>query len=372
MNTGNVKLEKAIALLNQRGLNGLIIYSGGTSMILRPSYLHYFSGFKPMGARNAVILSKSGEVALLVEPEWDAMRASKKSWIKDIKGSSDFLKELKATLHRFKIKGPVGLVGSREMKEEVYMAIKKEVTIQLADDIIQEIAREKTEKEIEIVRKAGKIGDVGFEAFLEHARVGIREYELVAEVEFAMRYAGADEVFILLSSGKHNYAMHGATDRRLREGDIVIGEIAPVCEGQFLQVCRTVVLGKADPLLIEKYKMLVYALEESMKTIKSGAPASMMSIVMNRIISDAGYGEYCRPPHMRARGHGFGAGSVAPGTAIDDHIKVNLERHQVIVVHPNQYIPETGYLACGETILVTDTGLERLANTETKLYAKEG
>jgi Xaa-Pro aminopeptidase len=258
------------------------------------------------------------------------------------------------------------------MKEEVYGAIKKDVTIHLADDIIQELAREKTEKEIEIVRKAGKLGDVGFEAFLEHARGGIREYELVAEMEYAMRSAGADEVFILLSSGKHNFAMHGATDRRLQKGDIVIGEITPVCDGQFLQVCRTVVLGKPSPVLTEKYDLLVRALEESLKTIKAGAPASMMSIVMNKIISEAGYGEYCRPPHMRARGHGFGSGSIAPGAAIDDHIKVNLERHQVIVVHPNQYIPETGYLSCGETVMVTDGGFERLANTQTKLYTKEG
>ena len=86
------------------------------------------------------------------------------------------------------------------------------------------------------------------------ARVGIREYELVAELEYAMRSAGADDIFILMSSGKHNNEMHEPTDRRLREGDIVIGEITPVCEGQFIQLCRTVVLGKPSPVLVEKYR----------------------------------------------------------------------------------------------------------------------
>ncbi len=56
-----------------------------------------------------------------------------------------------------------------------------------------------------------------------------------------------------------------------------------------------------------------------------------------------------RPPYMRSRGHGFAVGSIAPGGEIDDKMKVNLEKYQVIAVHPNQYIPETGYLACGET-----------------------
>jgi Xaa-Pro aminopeptidase len=132
-----------------------------------------------------------------------------------------------------------------------------------------------------------------------------------------------------------------------------------------------VVLGKPGAVLVEKYKMLMRALEESLRQMKSGVPASVISIAMNKIISEAGYAEYCRPPYMRTRGHGFGAGSVAPGAEIDEDIRVNFERHQVVVVHPNQYLPETGYLACGETVLVTDTGIERLARTETKLYIKE-
>ena len=43
-----------------------------------------------------------------------------------------------------------------------------------------------------------------------------------------------------------------------------------------------------------------------------------------------------------------------------------------MVVHPNQYLPETGYLACGEMVLVTETGAEILSNRETRLYVKEG
>ena len=372
MSDGNVKLRRAVELLNQRGLDGLIIYSNGTSCILRPSYFYYFSELKPLGPRNAAILSKSGEIALLVDPPWDSIRASTKSWISDIRGSSDFHKDLTGILRGFKITGSLGLAGSGEMTEDLYADIRREASIRLADDLIEEIAKEKTEREIDIVRKAARIADIGDGAFLECARVGIREYELTAELEFAMRAAGADDIFILLSSGKHNTEMHEPTDRRLQEGDIVIGEITPLCEGQFIQICRTVVLGKASPLLTEKYSLLIRALEESLKQVRSGAPASLITIAMNRVIGEAGYAKYCAPPYMRSRGHGFGVGSIAPGAEIDDKMNVNLERQQVVAIHPNQYLPETGYLACGETVLVTDTGMERLAKTETKLYIKEG
>ena len=117
-------------------------------------------------------------------------------------------------------------------------------------------------------------------------------------------------------------------------------------------------------------QMLVKALDASIQQVKSGAPAAQMSIAMNKVISDADYAKYCYPPYMRARGHGIGVGSIAPGTVIDDDTDGTLERDQVIVIHPNQYFPETGYLACGETFLVTNTGFERLSDTEAKLYIK--
>lgn len=372
MNEAHIKLEKALKLMNQRGLNGLIIYSNGVCNILRPSYLLYFSGFKPMGPRNAAILSKSGEVALLVDPPWDSLRASEKSWIKNVQAGGDFVKDLIGIMRRFKISGPVGVVGSREMTQEVCSGIQKEVSIEGADDIIEEMAKEKTAEEIELIRKTARIADLGSKAFVNSARVGVREYELVAELEYAMRSAGADDIFILMSSGRHNNEMHEPTDRRLKEGDIVIGEITPVCKGQFIQLCPTVVIGKPSLVLVEKYNILIHALEESLKQMKAGVPASIITITMNRIFSEAGYAKYCNPPYMRSRGHGFGVGSIAPGGEITDKMQVHLEKHQVIAVHPNQYIPETGYLVCGETVLVTDAGIERLTRIETKLYIKEG
>ena len=371
MNVDHMKLNKAVTLLNQKGLNGLIIYSNGAANILRPNYLHYFSGCKPLGSRNAAVISKSGDVALLVTPKWDAARSSSKSWIKDVRGTSTFVNDLVTVMRELHLTGSVGLAGSAEMTTEVYDGIKQAVNVVVADDIIPEMAKEKTEAEIEAARKAGRIADIGYKAFIESARPGITEYELLSEIELATRSAGVDDNFNLVSSGSHNLAVHSPTDRRLIEGDIIIAEISPVCDGQVVQICRTIVLGKASPLLVEKYDMLLNALQQSLKEVRPGKPASSMAITMNKIISDAGYAKYCAPPYMRARGHGMGVGSIAPGGVIDDETNALFEKGQVVVVHPNQYIPETGYLLCGETVLITDHGIERLVESVTRLYVKE-
>ncbi|MFC2012412.1 M24 family metallopeptidase [Chloroflexota bacterium] len=288
-----------------------------------------------------------------------------------MRGSSSFVKDLVGVMREFGMRGTVGIIGSREMIEDTYVSIGRQAKIEPADDIIEEIAREKTRKELDNIRKTAKIADIGFNAFLEHARVGVREYELCAEMEYAMRSAEADDNFTLMSSGKHNYAMHTPIDKRLTAGDILLAEITPVCDGQFIQLCRTLVLGEPGSILKEKYNILIHAFEESLEQIKIGAPASVISRAINEVISKAGYAEYCYPPHMRTRGHGLGLGSIAPGGEIDDDTKLNIEKDQVIIVHPNQYLPETGYLACGETVLITDSGVERLSETEAKLYIKE-
>lgn len=365
------KLGRVVDRINERGLDGLLIYSRGISFVLRPAYLYYFSGCRPMGRHTAAIITKSGKVALLVEPSPDAARVQAKSWIRDVRGSSHFLKDLTGALADLKMSGAVGVVGSDEMTVDVHQAVRGTARMEIADDIIEELAGEKTERELAVIRETAKIADIGFRAFIKYARIGIREYELLAEMEYAMRFAGADDIFNLVSSGCHNHAMHAPSDRRLVPGDIVIGEITPAREGQFIQLCRTVIVGEPSPVLTEKYRLLVQALETSLGEIKSGNPASLLSKAMNKIIGDAGYGKYCYPPYMRARGHGFGVGSIAPGTVIDDNTNVALQKHQVLIVHPNQYFPETGYLACGETILVTDAGAERLSETETKLYWNE-
>jgi Xaa-Pro dipeptidase len=365
------KLGRVAEEIDKRGLAGLLIYSRGTTFVLRPSYLHYFSGTRPVGRNTAALLSNNGKTVLLVEPAWDASRLQSKTWITDVRGTSCFLEDLTGVLEELNITGAVGVMGSEEMGVDLHEAIAKRARIEEAGDIVENLAGEKTERELRVIRETGKIADVGFKAFLKYARVGIREYELLAEMEYAMRSAGADDIFNLVSSGSHNQAMHAPSDRRLAPGDIVIGEITPAREGQFIQLCRTVVLGEPAPVLKEKYAILLEGLKRSMAEIRSGNPASLLSKAMNRVIGDAGYSKYCYPPFMRARGHGFGVGSIAPGAVIDDNTQVDLKRHQVVIGHPNQYFPETGYLACGETVLVTDTGPERLSETETKLYWNE-
>lgn len=369
--TGSRRLDEAVRLMRDRGLDGLVVYSDGSCNILRASCLHYFSGVAPMGPHNAAVVSRLGRVTLLVQPAWDVERTRRHSWIDDVRGAGDFGDALSDALRRLEIAGRVGLAGGRQMAHPEYAALARSVAIEPADDLVEVMAREKAPDELALVRRCAAAADAGFEAFRRASRVGVREYEIVAEVEFAMRLAGADDNFILMASGPHNTAMRAPTDRPVAPGDIVIGEITPVCDGQFIQLCRTVSVGKPGSALVDGYDLLLRAYDASLREVRAGVSASVIASTIDGVLAGAGFAEYCRPPYMRTRGHGFGVGSVAPGALIDADTHAPLLDQQVVVVHPNQYLPATGYLACGETVLVTPGGAERLAKTETRLYVNE-
>jgi Xaa-Pro dipeptidase len=88
-------------------------------------------------------------------------------------------------------------------------------------------------------------------------------------------------------------------------------------------------------------------------------------------LSAAGYEKFSRPPFIRRRGHGLGSGSTAPGDVSVDNDTI-LEPGMLFMVHPNQFLPETGYMMCGEPVLVTDTGHDVLTRETAALASVAG
>jgi Xaa-Pro dipeptidase len=99
---------------------------------------------------------------------------------------------------------------------------------------------------------------------------------------------------------------------------------------------------------------------------RPGARMADVCRAVNAVLEAQGYGEYCHPPHIRRRGHGLGFASMRPGDVALDNDTV-LEPGMVFMIHPNQYLPETGYLLCGEPVLMGERGAEPLTARQAAL-----
>jgi Xaa-Pro aminopeptidase/Xaa-Pro dipeptidase len=229
-----------------------------------------------------------------------------------------------------------------------------------ADELARDLARLRTPDELAAAERATWIAERGYERLLEYARPGIREFELAAELYCFMKKNGAEDNFLLLSASQHNLAVRAAGERVLDVGDIILSEITPCYRGQFVQICRTTVIGEPRPLIAEKFAILQDAMGAGLAAGRAGATVADVTRAINGVIAKAGYGDHCRPPYMRVRGHGLGITSDRPGDIIDTNTRV-LESGMIFVMHPNQYIPESGYLMCGEPVVVTDDGARALS-----------
>jgi len=185
------------------------------------------------------------------------------------------------------------------------------------------------------------------------------EDELAVEMRLHSRSLGAEDNFLMLCAGPHNRAVAPSNGRRVAPGDIILAEITPSFCGQLAQICRTVVVGEASEVLRQKYALVVEAMNAGIAAARPGARMRDVCAAINTVLEAHGYGEYCYPPHIRRRGHGLGFASNRPGEVALDNETV-LAPGMVFMIHPNQYLPETGYLLCGEPVLMGEREAEPL------------
>ncbi|HKA33336.1 MAG TPA: Xaa-Pro peptidase family protein [Candidatus Binatia bacterium] len=352
--------------MRAQGIDTLLIFDAGRHNFLRMNYVAYLTDFIGVGPETMLVFPVESDPVLFVTPAWDIPRAKDESWVRDVRPFKEFWSLVP------KLSGNVGMIGRESMHVALHDDILKALSRSPvnAKDIIENIARRKTEFELERLRKAAAIADAGVQSLHEEARPGLKEYELAAIVEYRMRALGAEDNFGMVVAHHHNNALHPPTDRVVQKGDIIIGEITPCVGGLFVQICRTVVLGPPAPVVHEKYALLKKAMRLGMEAAKTGAPASGVAAAINGTLIEAGYEKYCRPPFMRVRGHGLGCGSSAPGN-LEDGNDTRLEEGMTFIVHPNQYLPETGYMTLGDTVVMTASKAEPMTRSSWDLYIKE-
>jgi Xaa-Pro dipeptidase len=360
------RLTRVRQAMRDQGLQALLVYDSGRHNFLRMNYVAYLTDFISVGPETMLVVPLEDDPVLYLAPAWDIPRAQDESWVGYIRPFPEFYARLAKTL------GKVGLIGREamhvEMHDEVVRLLKQ--TPANAKDIIENMARCKSPFEVERLRRAAAIADAGVSALHEDARPGLKEYELAAIVEHRMRYLGAEDNFGMVVANSHNQALHPATDRVTQPGDIIIGEITPCIGGLFVQICRTVVLGEPPPVVREKYAILHKAMGLGMAAAETGAPASAVAKAINGTFIEYGYEKYCRPPFMRVRGHGLGCGSFAPGS-LEDENQTKLEEGMTFIIHPNQYLPETGYLTLGDTVAMGKSKAESLMKSSWDIYVKD-
>lgn len=364
------RIARVQARMDERGVGGLVVYFNGQHYMLRFNPLLYLSDYKALGPA-VLFVPRADEPALLVSPSWDLFRARESVPFAIVKAVPETAFAETAAAMAGDLPWPLAIAGREHMTVAFARTFLPLLGAEVsdADDLVSGLAATRTDVELERVTRAAAIADAGFAALREAVQVGMREYELAAEIEHAMQCAGSEDNYDLIGAGRHNRAVRAPTDRRIEAGDLVIGEITPCYRGYFAQLCRTLVLGVPSDTQRAKYDLLIRAQDAGFAAALPGRPSSDIARAVNGVIGEAGYSEFCRQPYMRTRGHGLGFGGVVPYDVTEDS-GPSLARNMTMVIHPNQYIPETGYMMLGDTVVIEAAGPRVLTKTPREMFWK--
>lgn len=351
------RTQTALQLMEREGVDVLLV---APNELNRVDSVFHLTGYRGVGESLAV-LRKGEKPLLIVTPEWEIERAQARARGWDVRGTEDLAPAVSSLFPKGLPAGRTGTVNLGRLPA----GIAKKLSALTGDakpleKPLERALMPKTVEEIENAREATAVAEKGFERMLQVAKVGMAECDLAVQMKLYMEALGADDNFWLMTASPHNRAVQPSSGRKLEIGDIILAEMTPTYKGQLAQICRTVVVGPPSNILSEKYALVVRAMQAGIETIKPGIPMGDVAKAIDKVLSAEGYAEFCVPPHIRRRGHGLGHGSNAPGDVAPANETI-LQEDMVFVVHPNQYLPETGYLLCGEPVRVTATGVEQLS-----------
>jgi Xaa-Pro dipeptidase len=364
------RLQAIRADMKAEGIDVLLALHDGSHFGGGANPFMVASGLRSMDDA-AALIGRDGGGEIVVTPAWEADRAAETARHLEVTGADDLVAGLAGALKRHAPAGArIGVAGLSQMPWQTAGKVRELLPSEprRADGLLEKHARRKTDEEIEAARKATEVAEKGYERMLELVRPGLREDELAVELRWYMKTLGGEDNFFMFNSGPHNRAVAPSSSRRLEPDDFVLTELSPIYAGQMTQICRTMYLGRASEEQRASYALLKRGFEAGLKAAGPGRPMADVCNAVDAVMEAEGYGEYCAPPWMRLRrrGHGLGFSSSQPGDVAPDNAIV-LEPGMVFVLHPNQYMPKTGYMMCGEPVLITPTGAEALSKRRAEL-----
>lgn len=327
----------------------------------RKDYFRCLVNFNFSGPHAVAALDRAGEIHAILSDPWDAEALSKSV---AATFAPDFAAGLNAFLAKSKAK-VVAAAGKEIMETRFTCADHVSATY-----FVEELRRVKSEEELALIRRAAELSDRGYRHFAQAAEPGMTEYELVAEVEAFLKANGAEDNFMLIASGGTEVVgMKPPTERKLQPGDSVTTELTPQIDGYWAQICRTLVIGEPSAKQREAFAIFAEARQAAEDLLKPGVNIADVARATNDVFRKYGYGEYTGPKYTRVRGHNLGLHPDENPYVLED-VNYIVKEGMVVIAHPNTYLPLSGYMVFGDTLLVTSSGCTSLNTTERKLFQK--
>ena len=356
------RLQKLTEAMQDGGLDAVVLYGNAW----QNDYLRFAADFGILEGEGIAIVRRDGGVTLYLDDASEAERAAVECPGLDSVAVADVVREAgQAITH----------LGNRKIaagpRRHLPFGLSqhwKDGGMTDATAMLDKLLMLKAEEEVDAIRRAAHLADEGYAVFRKAAEVGKADYALIAESEAFFRANNVDDNFMIIGvGGPEVRGMTPPVGKQLKKGDLVTTELTPCVDGYYVQICRTLVVGEPSDAQRRAFGVYHEAMVAGIDVVKPGITAADIAKAENDVFRRHGLGDFVTSEYTRVRGHGLGLFPDSKPHILED-VTTPIVENMALIVHPNTYHPEVGYIVLGDSIIVGAQGAEVLTTTPRELF----
>ncbi len=368
------RIARVRAAMAAAGLDALIVYANVASY----ANVMYLGGLEPVHGNAFVVLKADGGMAAAMDGMLHCEPMHSMVWtcrIADLRVALGPLygdpPEKAALLAADAAHGAkrVGLAGLASMPAKLHQALTGVFPDAVpADAIMTEARLIKSPAEIALLRRAGAIADEAFAAIFATIGEGVEDFAVAAAAVGRMRALGATEAFeTCVVAGppvglKHGYPRH----RKLAAGDMVFLDLGANYRGYRSDVSRCTVIGPASGDARDLLELGLDLYHAGLAEIRPGRPVKEVAAALEKKASASRFARHFYPEGF---GHGVGLDLFeGPGGLFNGSTAV-FKPGMTVAYEPMVVVEGLGTGVVEDTLLITETGVERLNHYEVRTWS---
>ena len=299
------RIQRAAGLIRARGLDAMLVCSTESDY----ANARYFSGFWPLFERAGVVISASGDAALLVGPESavfgkDFGKIDKVFVLREFRESADpSYPELQASSFRdvFKAVGvsgeniKIGLGSYVECTLPIYEGLRDaypKAEIVKCNDIMVTLRKIKSANELACIKEGFRIIELATDEVIKNLRPGVTELQMVGVAQRVIYENGAEYEGLpmyVFSEESTRHAISRSRYREIKKGDIVQLNLSAKIDGYSPSIGLPVIMGKLEGERRELVEFCRKMHEWTGEQMRAGVMASDVAKGFLQMYKDAGY-----------------------------------------------------------------------------------
>jgi len=297
------RIGRAQSAMADKNLDALLAFSTESE----PALVRYFADYWPSFETAAVLIPAQGDPALLIGPESRTF-AEARSKIARIIQLMDFRESSQPDYPGSKLPAwsdifseypaaHLGIAGWHMFPQAIYRNLTQALTgatVENADEVVRSVMITKSPAELNCLREAARISEIGLKAILDGIRPGLTEVQVASLAIAAMLNNGAEAAGypVWCCSGPNsNQAISRPTHRPILEGEIVQVCIGAKVSGYSTSIGRPLVLGHCSDELKRFLQVGCDAEEMTINLMRAGTVAAEVAKRVHDFIAEQGYGE---------------------------------------------------------------------------------